>query len=147
MSEHIKKSHNVTLLLYHLVCPVKFRKEVFTDEVEKTLKEICLDISQRYEIIFLEIGTDKDHAHFLLQSIPDLSVTKIVTMIKSITAREIFKKHPEVKKFLWGVSLWTRGYYANTVGKYGSEEAVKKYIKGQGKDYRSIYSNQLTFFE
>ena len=61
--------------------------------------------------------------------------------------REIFKKHTEVKKLLWGVSLWTSGYYANTVGKYGSEEAVIKYITGQGNDYKSIYSNQLKLFE
>jgi REP element-mobilizing transposase RayT len=66
------------------------------------LKEICLEISKRYQIYFLEIGTDKTHFHLLLQSVPRYSPTEIVTMIKSITAREIFKKHPEVKKILWG---------------------------------------------
>jgi len=70
-----------------------------------------------------------------------LSITKIVTIIKSITAREIFKEHPEVKKILWGGSLWSSGYYANTVGQFGNSEMIKQYIKNQGKDseYKTLY--------
>ena len=74
-----------------------------------TLKETCLEISDRYEIYFLEIGNDLDYVHFLVQSVATLSVTKIVIVIKSITARDIFAKHKEVKKVLWGGNLWTRG--------------------------------------
>jgi len=96
--QHIYKSHNKTLLLYHLVFPAKYRKKIFDDKVDKTLKEICLEISDRYEIHFVEIGNDIDHVHFLVQSVPTLSVTRIVTIIKSITAREIFSKHKEIKK-------------------------------------------------
>lgn len=65
MSEHIHKSHNVSALLYHLVFPTKYRRAVITDEVESVLRKICFDISNRYEITFLEIGTDKDHVHCL----------------------------------------------------------------------------------
>ena len=115
-SEHIYKSHNKTLLLYHLVFPAKYRKKVFDEIVDIALKEICEEISNRYEINFIEIGNDEDHVHFLVQSVPILSLTKIVTIIKSITAREIFKRHPEIKKELWGGSLWTSGFYGNTVG-------------------------------
>nr|AKS10327.1 Transposase IS200 like protein [Rickettsia endosymbiont of Ixodes pacificus] len=53
-------------------------------------REVCLDIEKRYQVKFLEIGTDQDHVHFLIQSVPTYSVTKIVTMVKSITARQIF---------------------------------------------------------
>lgn len=130
-----------------MVFPIKFRKKIFTKEIESSLKSICDDISKRYEILFLEIGTDEDHVHFLLQSVPDLSVTKIVTMLKSIIARELFKLHPDIKKFLWGTSLWSSGYYASTVGRFRSEQAVRKYINGQGKDYKSIFSNQLSLFD
>ena len=91
MSVYIRKSHNVTVLIYHFVFPAKFLKVIFSKEVDKTLKEVCLQIEARYQIKFLEIGTDKDHVHFLVQSVPTYSVTK--TMIKSITAREIFKVH------------------------------------------------------
>ena len=94
-SEYIHKSHNVSILIYHIVLPAKYRRVIFSQEVDNTLKEICLEISKRYQIYFLEIGTDKTHVHFLLQSVPRYSPTEIVTMIKSITAREIFKKHPK----------------------------------------------------
>ena len=144
--KHIYKCHNKTLLLYHLVFPAKYRKKIFDKEVDKTLKEICLEISDRYEIHFVEIGTDIDHVHFLVQSVPTLSVTKIVTIIKSITAREIFRKHKEIKKILWGGNLWTSGYYANTVGQYGSKDMIKQYIQNQGKkekEYTKLYQGQL----
>ena len=114
MSIYIHKSHNVSVLLYDIVCPAKYRKIVLSDEVDKTIKEICFEISKRYEIHFVEIGTDEDHVHFLVQSVPTYSPTKIVRTIKSITAREIFRLIPSVKKELWGGEFWTDGYYVNT---------------------------------
>jgi len=128
-----------------LVFPAKYRRKVFDESVDKTLKTICLEISDRYEMHFIEIGNDLDHVHFLVQSVPMLSITKIVTIIKSITAREIFSKHPEVKKILWGGSLWSSGYYANTVGQFSNSEVIKQYIKNQGKDsgYKKLHQGQL----
>jgi REP element-mobilizing transposase RayT len=87
MSEYIHKSHNVTVLLYHLVFPAKYRRAVLDEQVDAVLREVCLEIEQRYEIKFGEIGIDKDHVHFLVQSVPTYSVTKLVTMIKSLTAQ------------------------------------------------------------
>ena len=77
MSQYIHKSHNVTVLLYHLVFPAKYRKVVFDKEVDRALSDICLEIEDRYQIHFLEIGTDDDHVHFLVQSVPMYSVTKL----------------------------------------------------------------------
>lgn len=147
MSEHILKSHNKTLLLYHLVFPAKYRKKVFNAETEKTLKEICIEMMSGYEIHFIEIGSDEDHVHFLVQSVPTLKITEIVTKIKSITAREIFTRHPEIKKKLWGGNFWTSGYYANTVGQYANEQLIKNYVKNQGKKYKQFHRGQLTLFE
>ena len=101
-------------------------------EVDEKLKEICEEIAVRYEIEFLEIGTDSDHVHFLVQSVPTYSPTKIVRTIKSITAKEIFRQMPEVKKQLWGGEFWSDGYYISTVGANSSEEAMKKYVRNQG---------------
>ena len=100
--DHIYKRHNKTLLLYHIVFPTKYRKKVLTQYVYQTLQEVCIEISDRYEINFLEISTDKDHVHFRIQSVPNISPRKIVQTIKSNTSREIFAKHKEVKKQLWG---------------------------------------------
>ena len=145
MEKHVYKSHNKTLLLYHMVFPAKYRKKIFDDEVDKTLKDVCLEIGDRYEIHFLEIGNDLDHVHFLVQSVPTLSVTRIVTIIKSITSREIFAKHKDVKKILWGGNLWTSGYYVNTVGQFSNTEVIKKYIQNQGKniEYTKLHEGQL----
>ena len=101
---HIAKSHNKTCLLYHIVCPVKYRREVLTDGVVKTLTETCLGIQSRYDIHFIEIGTDGDHIHLLVQGTPTASPQHIVQTIKSITARAIFKQNPEVKRMLGVVS-------------------------------------------
>ena len=146
MSEHVYKRHNKTLLLYHLVFPAKYRRQVLTRDVEETLKQVCIGISQRYEIVFLEIGSDEDHVHFLIQSVPNISITRIVTVLKSITAREIYKTHPEIKKLLWGGNFWTSGYYVNTVGSHGTEEVIQNYVKEHGREYTKIYS-QLSLFD
>jgi len=146
MTEHILKRHNKTLILYHLVCPVKYRRKVFTERVGETLKQICFEITERYEISFIEIGIDQDHVHFLIQSVPVLSPTKIVQIIKSITAKQIFKQHPEIKKMLWGGHFWTSGFYLNTVGQYGNETVIRKYIEKQGMDYQQIHRGQLKLF-
>ena len=148
MDEHIYISHNKTLLLYHFVFPAKYRKKIFDERVDDKLRDVCIDISERYEINFVEIGNDVDHVHILVQSIPTITVSRIVTIIKSITAKEIFKEFPQLKKDMWGSSLWTSGYYANTVGMYASKDTIVNYIKNQGgneKDYVKIHEGQLKF--
>jgi len=148
VSQYIHKSHNVSVLLYHFVCPAKYRRIVFSINVEQSLKEICLEISKRYDIVFIEIGADQDHVHFLIQSVPMESPTKIIRTVKSITAKEIFKRHPEVKQKLWGGEFWSKGFYVNTVGKHGDENTIQNYVKSQGKEkeYKKIHSQQLSMF-
>ena len=147
MSEHIHKSHNKSLLLYHLVCPIKYRRSVLSTCVETSLIKVCKDISDRYEIHFVEIGADENHVHFLIQSVPMLSVKIIVQTVKSITDKELFRLHPEVKGKLWGGSFWTSGYYINTVGQYANENVILKYIQNQGEpknNYKTLHKNQLS---
>jgi putative transposase len=131
------------------VCPAKYRKVVFSPEVDDTIKDTCLEISKRYQVHFLEIGTDNNHVHFLVQSVPTYSPTKVITLIKSITAREVFRHHPEVKKKLWGGEFWSDGYFINTVSKFGDESTISKYVREQGleKTYKVLHkTNQLTLF-
>lgn len=112
------------------------------------MKLVCLEISKRYEINFIEIGTDQDHVHFLIQSVPTMSPTRIIQTVKSITAKEIFKRNPEVKQQLWGGEFWTKGFYVNTVGRHGDENTIQKYVKEQGreKEYNVLHHQQLSFF-
>ena len=135
------------MLLYHLVFPAKYRRAVIDGGVDEVIKEVCLAIEQRYQIKFLEIGTDKDHVHFLVQSVPTYSVTKIVTLVKSLTAREVFGRCPQVKKQLWGGEFWTDGYFAGTVGKHGNEKMIGAYVKEQGLTYNKLHGDyQLVLF-
>jgi putative transposase len=145
VSKYIHKSNNVSVLLYHFICPAKYRRIVFSINVEQSLKAICLEISKRYDIAFIEIGADQDHVHFLIQSVPMEGPTKIVRTVKSITAKDIFKRHPEVKQKLWGGEFWSKGFYVNTVGKHGDENTIQNYVKSQGKEkeYKKIHSQQL----
>ena len=149
MSLYLHKSHNVSCMIYHIVCPTKYRRVVLSERVDVTIKQTCLEIARRYDVHFLEIGTDKDHVHFLVQSVPMFLPKNIVQTIKSITAREVFRLNPEVKKKLWGGAFWTSGYFINTVGRAGSEMAVANYVRNQGREseYAKIHSAQLKLFE
>ena len=146
MSELIRLSHNVSLLIYHFVCPAKYRRIVFDVNVDEELKNVWQEIEKRYDIRFLEIGTDRDHVHFLVQSIPKVSGTQIIRTIKRITAREIFQRCPQVKKKLWGGEFWSDGYYVNTVSHHGNEGTIRKYIQNQGREseYKQLLTQQLS---
>ena len=147
MSTDVHKSHNVTVLLYHLVFPAKYRRAVIDVAVDQALREVCLEIEVRYQLKFLEIGTDRDRAHFLVQSVPTYSGTKLVTIIKSLTAREIFRRCPGVKRKLWGREFWSDGYFASTVGRQGHERTIGAYVKQQGSDYQQLHQDhQLALF-
>ena len=128
MSPTIKKPHSASELIYHFVCPVKYRRKVFTSGNEPTIKEICLELEQRYEVHFLEIGINTDHVHFLLQSVPNMSPADIANAVKGNVAHQFFQRHPDVKIFLWGGHFWTGGYYVNTVGN-ANIHTIKNYVK------------------
>jgi putative transposase len=118
---------------------------VITNEVDKELRDVCKEIGLRFEIAFLEIGADKDHIHFLLQTVPVRSPSEIARIIKSLTAREVFKRVPSVKKKLWGGEFWSDGCYICTVGRHSYEDQIRRYVASQGrtKEYVCIYAEQL----
>ena len=97
-----------------------------------------MEISERYEVHFIEIGYESNHVHFLVQSVPDYSVSKTIRMLKSIIAKELFRRYTGLTMKLWGGKFWTSGFYANTVGQYSNEKVIKAYVKSQGieKEYK-----------
>jgi REP element-mobilizing transposase RayT len=135
------------VLLYHLVYPAKYRRKAVAEAVEHTLTNVCIGIGERYEMHLVEIGTDEDHVHFLVQSVPKLSPSSIAQITKSVTAKEIFVRHPEVRKILWGGEFWTSGFCANTVGRYGNEKAIREYVRKQGRTYHQIHRGQFMLFD
>ena len=144
-SRYIHKRHNVSVVMYHVVCAAKYRRVVMSKQVDAVLKETCAKIQKRWEMVFLEIGLDRDHAHFLIQSVPTYSPTRIVTTVKSMIAREVFAKVPEVRSKLWGGEFWRKGYFVNTVGQHGSEKVIAAYVANQGETacYPQLHKGQM----
>jgi putative transposase len=129
-----KTQHSAYQIHYHFVTPVKYRKAIFGNaDREHTLVEISKEIEERYEIKFEQIGIDTNHVHYLISAAPKYSPSRLIQIIKSITARELFSKHPDLKRVLWGGELWTDGYFVATVGEGGNKEVIRVYVAKQGK--------------
>ena len=118
---------------YHIVFPVKYRKALLSDSITKYIKEISKKLEERYDLTMEQIGCDSDHIHLLVSFHPKYSIGDFVRLFKSITARQVFLKFPEIKKDLWGGEFWTDGYYAATVGEKGTWKIVENYVRNQGK--------------
>lgn len=126
--------HNAYQIHYHFVTPVKYRKAIFgSPDREQTLIQICTEIEERYQIDFEQIGIDQNHVHYLLSAAPKYAPSQIIQIVKSITARLLFQKYPELKKDLWGGELWTDGFFVATVGEGGNKDVIKRYVAKQGQ--------------
>ncbi len=118
---------------YHIVFPVKYRKALLDDRLTKKIKQVAMEIGERYEIEMEQIGCDIDHIHLLCSFHPKYGGGQIVQRFKSITAKQLFKSFPQLRQELWGGELWSDGYYIATVGTRGDWSVVEKYIRNQGK--------------
>ncbi|MFH1290323.1 MAG: IS200/IS605 family transposase [Nanoarchaeota archaeon] len=135
MVELVRGSHKVFKIKYHFVFCIKYRKDLFVeDRYVETVRQICKDIEDRFYVLFETIGFDEDHVHFLVESLTTTySPAKIFQFVKSITARELFKRHPEIKNQLYGGEFWSDGGYVGTVGEGVNADVIRKYIKNQGR--------------
>ena len=126
--------HNAYQIHYHFVTPVRYRRVVFgSPDREQTLKQICTEIEERYSIAFEQVGIDTNHVYYPVSAVPKFSPSQIIRVIKSITAREMFKRHPDLKRELWGGELWTDGFFVATVGEGANLDVIRVYVKNQGK--------------
>ena len=128
---------------YHVVFPVKYRKALLREEITGTIKEIAQEITERYDIDIEQLGTDQDHIHILVSFPPTMSGGDFVKIFKSVTATELFKQFPELKKELWGGNFWSAGYYLATVSEHGNWKIVESYVKNQGIEGNTDNNRQL----
>jgi putative transposase len=129
MSPIKRTSHAVYGLKYHLVWVPKYRKLVLKDELVKRLKEILQEISERYEFEIDAMEVSEHHVHLFLAAPPGYSPPQIVQIMKSISAKVIFREFPEVEKQLWGGELWNGGYFVRSVGDKVTSAIIRRYIK------------------
>ena len=129
----LRTNHNAYDAHYHLVFPIKYRKALLDRNISLAIHAIAQEISERYDITFEQLGTDGDHLHILCSFPPKHSGSAVVRIFKSITARELFKRFPALKKDLWGGELWSDGFYLATVSERGDWKTVERYVANQGK--------------
>jgi putative transposase len=131
-----------------MVFCVKYRKKLLLDLVIiNFLKKICSEIGDRYCFEFDAIGTDGDHVHLFVGAEPKYSPSKVMQIIKSITARQIFKEHPEIKKQLWGGEFWSDGGYIGTVGDGTTSDVIKNYVQNQANQEEKEAYQQMKIFD
>ncbi|MBE7105505.1 IS200/IS605 family transposase [Bacillus cereus] len=125
-------NHSVFLLYYHLVLVVKYRRNVFDDDISDYAKDMFVRLSENYNITLIEWNHDVDHVHILFKAHPNTEMTKFINAYKSASSRLIKRDFPQVKKKLWKEMFWSRSFCLLTTG--GSPiEVVKKYIENQGE--------------
>ncbi|MCL8323182.1 IS200/IS605 family transposase [Enterococcus faecium] len=117
---------------YHLVWCVKYRHDVLYGQVDIDVKQFLKQIADDNNIKLIEIESDKDHIHLLIECTPQHYIPSIVKVFKGASARLLFKKHPELKQLLWGGHLWNPSYFVATVSE-NTEEQIRKYIQNQKK--------------
>ena len=129
----VRSNHCMYTTHYHLVFPVKYRKALIRTDIERSLYEISAGIVERYDMEIEKLGADEDHVHLLTSFPPKYSLGQTVNLYKNVTAKQLFIRHPALRKELWGGEFWSDGYYAATVGEKGNWKVVEEYIRKQGK--------------
>ena len=138
MSPIKRTSHAVYDLKYHMVWVPKYRKMILKGDLAKRIREVFAEIAERYEFEIDTMEVKDDHVHLFLSAPPRYSPAGIVQIIKSISAKMVFKEFPEVKKQLWGGEFWSDGYFVRSVGDKVTSEVIRRYIKYQQQEQLSF---------
>ena len=115
---------------YHIVWCVKYRRRVLLGEVEKDLKKAMIEIAGNYGVTIVEMETDQDHIHLLVECTPQHYIPDILKTLKGVSARRLFQLHPEIKQKLWGGHLWNPSYFVATASE-DTETQIRTYIQNQ----------------
>ena len=143
--EEVRKgAHCAWQLHYHIVFPVKCRKALLDEAVTTMIQETAAEIAERFPIEMEATGPDKNHIPLLCSALPNVAPGRIVQIFKRITAREIFRRKPAVKRVLWGGEFWSDGYYVVTVGERANWQTVERYVQRQGQPREDL--QQLRMF-
>ena len=127
-SRYAKNAGTVFNLSYRIVWCPKYRRKVLVGDVEQRLKHILYATAQQYGVLIETMEVMPDHVHLFVSSDPIRCVAEIVNRLKGASSRILREEFPQLKSRL--PTLWSRSYYAGTVG-HVSEATVKKYIENQ----------------
>ena len=139
-----RSKHSVYDLKYHFVWIPKYRKKILTPEVAEYAKQVFQRIAEEYDMIIDTLEVVEDHVHVFLEAPPRLSPARIVQVLKSISARELFCQYPHLRRQLWGGKLWSDGYFVRAVGDEVTGDVIRRYIKYHQHDQGTV---QLTLWD
>ncbi|MDO5150881.1 MAG: IS200/IS605 family transposase [Oscillospiraceae bacterium] len=128
-------AHSVFLLHYHLVLVVKYRRQIFNDEISNRAREIFEYIAPNYNITTEEWNHDKDHVHILFRAHPNTEISRFINAYKSASSRLLKKEFPQIRQKLWEERFWSQSFCLLTTGG-APTEVIKKYIESQGQNDR-----------
>jgi putative transposase len=141
-------AHTRYKIRYHFVWIVKYRRGLLREKKRaEELVRIFGEVGERYQFTIDTVGTDGDHVHVFCGAAPKESPAEVANVLKSISARELLKRVPEIRRELWGAEFWGDGYYVGTVGDGVTEESIKQYIEKQGKDEKHKGFEQMQLFK
>ena len=136
-------SHAVYDTKYHLVWAPKYRKLVLRGDVKETVEYTFREVANNHDLEIDTMEIAKDHVHIFLSFPPRYSIAKVVGMLKSISAKEVFNQHPEVEDELWGGQFWEDGYFVRTVGDKVTEKVIINYINYHQEEEQSAQQLEL----
>jgi putative transposase len=139
-----RTKHAVYELKYHVVWVPKYRAQILGGEVSRYLKEVFSRIAAEYGFNIDTMDVMEDHVHIFIEAPPACSPAQVVQIMKSISARELYKKFPEMRKAMWSGKIWNEGYFVRSVGDKVTSEIIRKYIKYQRQEEEP---GQLKMFE
>ena len=134
MSKYSSKNRHKYLLQYHIIFVCKYRRKLFLlKKLSDDIKNLSYEICNKHNIKIKYLETDKDHIHYMIETNPNISISKIVNLIKSYTTYHIWRKHPKyLSKYFWKEkTFYTDGYFVSSIGNV-SEDNLKRYIENQG---------------
>ena len=130
-----------------MIC-LKYRKRLLLDQTKiDFFLWVLKEIGKRYYLNLDKAGTDGDHVHLFLGAAPRYSPSRIIQIIKSITAREMFNMFPEIKQELWGGEFWSDGGYVGTISDQPTEKVIREYIERQGTKQEKEHFGQMKLFD
>lgn len=126
-----RNTHHVFRMMYHFVWIPKYRRKVFDEPYRGTPKSIIQKIGYDYDVEIVALEIPVYHIHMVVKAEPKDSPSEIMQKIKSLSAREFFRRYPEIKrKHFWGGKLWTQSYFVETIGN-ANEEVIREYVQNQ----------------
>lgn len=138
-----RTKHAVYELKYHLVWVPKYRARILGVEEKQYLKKVFKEIAEEYEFHIDTMEVMADHVHVFIEAAPSYAPARVVQIMKSISAKELYKRFPELRKKMWSGAIWEEGYFVRSVGDAVTSDVIRKYIKYQQNEVKPSQSKMF----